>query len=259
MLLAFLPAFVATLALILSFASNFWCETISFPPRMEFVDNNKNNFTDDNGMMPVQTFGPFFSRELVLSRQHNSPMMMMNYYHESYQCVALPQSVALDGKWITTQAFAIITVIVGVITTIYTWLLPCFYASTARWKAMAFIFILCSFFQGLTLLLLSSAACYDNDVINSLQPYYSSTCEWNWGARTNVASVILWILSGVLMAFVISPPSRVPLPPPETQTVSYNKNYDGTISEVAVVKGTYLPNQGIVPNLNVPEETAPYV
>jgi hypothetical protein len=261
MLLAFLPPFIATLALVLSVASNFWCETISFPPTMEFANSNNNNFTDVDGTkMHVQSFGPFFSRELVLSRLSNSPMMAMEYYHESYQCVALPESVALDSKWKATQAFAIIAVIVGTITVFYSWFLPCYYASTSKWKRIAFIFILCSIFQGLTLLLVSSAACYNNGVMHGLQPYYySTTCQWDWGARTNVASVILWIMSGFLMAFVIPPPLMEPLQPPETQTVTYTKNYDGTISEVAIVKGIYVPNQGIVSNPNTPEETAPQV
>jgi hypothetical protein len=262
MILAFIPPLIATFALILSIASNFWCDTIAFPPLMEFADSssnynntsNQNNVTDINGRIPIQSFGPFFLRKIVLTRLSNSPMMMMDYYKESHQCVSLPQSMTFDGKWRTTQAFAIIILIVGTITTIFAWFSPCIYASTSRWKTIASIFFLCSVFQGFTLFLLSSAACYDNDVINALQPYYSTTCEWTWGARTNIASVILWIVSGFLMLFVIPPPIREALPPPETQTVSYTKNYDGTVSEVAVVKGIYVPNQGIIANYNIPEQ-----
>lgn len=236
MLLAFVPSLFATVALALSCTSNFWCETIAFQPLTTGGDNG------DNSAMPDITLGPFYVMEVVTNAV--STPGAQNYYTVGKACVMLSSSVYKDANWKTTQAFAIITAIVGGVTLFWTWLSPCLNRGASFWKMCGFAYILCSIFQGLTLLFLQSDACHNNTLINTQSvSYYNDTCVWDWGTKTNISSVVFWFLAGSLMIGVIPPAQTPERPPAETQTVTYAQNPDGTISETGVVKGTYIPSE----------------
>lgn len=227
-LIAFIPGIVAVIALTLSFISNFWCETIKFVPLIG---------SGTNLVLPIRSFGPFYSMEIVATTITASGGTS---YAVGQQCLKLPSSVYIDPKWVTTQAFAIITAIFGGVALFWTCLSPCFNIGPRVWKGLGFVFLFCSITQGLTLLFLESSACNDNDMINSQGIFYNSTCEWDWGTNTNISSVVFWFLAGILMVALIPPAEAPERPPPEMQTVTYTKNPDGTVSETGVVKGTYV-------------------
>mmetsp|Transcript_9918 Transcript_9918/g.16470 ORF Transcript_9918/g.16470 Transcript_9918/m.16470 type:complete len:251 (+) Transcript_9918:85-837(+) len=242
MCLAFIPGVFATFALGLSFMSSFWCETIAFEPLMA---DGENSF-----VLPTRTFGPFYAKELVAATVNTGGV---EYLVVGDRCVSLPDVISKDAKWKTTQAFAVITAIIGGVMLFWTWISPCFDVSNRFWKQSGFVYIFCSFTQGLTLLLLESNACLNNAAISS---FYSHKCKWDWGTRTNISAVVFWFATGVLMIAVIPPAKAPERPPPETQTVTYNQNVDGTVEETNVVKGTYVAGEGIVNNTD-PEEGAP--
>lgn len=125
---------------------------------------------------------------------------------------------------------------------------PCLYFQADLWKAGGFLFIFCCITQGLTLLFLESNICKNNQFLS--KALYESKCEWDWGFKLNITSVVFWFLAGVLMIGVIPSPVRPERPPAETQTVTYSqgKQPDGTtvVAETNVVKGTYVPGTGIV-------------
>jgi hypothetical protein len=239
MLIAFVPGVLATLAFGLSVMSNFWCETIKFDPVM-------------GGERPARTFGPFYVKELVAT---NIPGSGGNSYRIGEKCVNLPDGLSKDANWKTTQAFAIITAIVGGVMLFFTWLSPCFDVLNRFWKQAGCLFIFCSITQGLTLIFLESNACLGNSYVSSTFAY-KDECSWDWGTRTNISSVVFWFLAGVSMMFLILPARTPERPPAETQTVTYTKNADGTVGETGVVKGTYVAGEGVVNNPD-PEEGAP--
>ena len=232
MLLAFIPGIVACLALTLSFASSFWCETIKFVPVTG---------SGDNVLWPVRTLGPFFSKEIVATTVTASGNTA---YVLGHQCVNLPSSVYLDPKWKTTQAFAIITAIIGGVALFWTCLSPCGNVSDRSWRMLGLVFLFCSITQGLTLLFLESNACKDNSMMDGVS--YTGTCEWDWGTKTNISSVVFWFVAGILMVALIPPAKAPERPPPEMQTVTYTQNPDGTVSETGVVKGTFVREEQVL-------------
>ena len=233
MCFGFIAATLATTAICLSFLSNFWCETIAFQP----LRGN-----GDNIFIPTRTFGPFYAKELVAGTV--GQFGGEDYFVIGEKCVNLSDDISKDANWKTTQAFAIITVVIGGIMVFWTWLAPCFGGFKRFWKPAGLVYILCSIFQGLTLLFLESAACTANNVI-TLGAAYKQTCEWDWGTQTNISSVVFWFLAGAFMIVVV-PPDAPERPPPETQTVTYTQNPDGTVAETGVVKGTYVAGGGVV-------------
>lgn len=238
MLLAFIPAVLGTIAFGLSVMSNLWCETIKFDPV-------------SGGELPARSFGPFYVKELVAT---TIPGSGGNSYQIGEKCVNLPDGLSKDANWKTTQAFAIITAIIGGVLLFFTWLSPCLVALGRFWKQAGCLFIFCSITQGLTLLFLESNACLSNSYVSS-QFVYEDECSWDWGTRTNISSVVFWFLAGFSM-FLIPPAQTPERPPAETQTVTYAQNADGTVGETGVVKGTYVAGEGVVNNAD-PEEGAP--
>ena len=75
------------------------------------------------------------------------------------------------------------------------------------------------------------------DAEAALMGIYSDTCEWDWGTYANLASMILFFLTGVVM-LLMGPPTRPDPKEPEMQTVTYqqttNDNGDAVVQEVDV-------------------------
>jgi len=195
MCFGFIAATLATTAICLSFLSNFWCETIAFQP----LRGNGDNML----FIPTRTFGPFYAKELVAGTV--GQFEGEDYYVIGEKCVNLSDDISKDANWKTTQAFAIITVVIGGIMVFWTWLAPCFGGFKRFWKPAGLVYILCSIFQGLTLLFLESAACTANNVISLGAAAYKQTCEWDWGTQTNISSVVFWFLAGAFMIVVVPP------------------------------------------------------
>lgn len=236
MFVAFIPSILATTALALSAISNLWCETIVFKPE---IGNG------DNIVFPDRSFGPFYRKEIVLIQISGGG----DAYTVAPACVAYPSGFGTDSEWKTTQAFAIITVVIGAIMVFWSWLSPCLQFGTKFWKQAGCVFMFCSITQGLTLLFLQSSACNDNAIVQGLvEGTYSETCEWDFGTKTNISAVVFWAVAGAAMC-VVKPPEQEDRPPAETQTVTYAEtpNADGTttMTETNVVKGTYVAGEGV--------------
>lgn len=136
---------------------------------------------------------------------------------------------------------------VGGLVLFWSWLAPCWYVGMQRWRRMAYVFLTMSFFQGLTLIFLSSNGCKSNPFISTLAEeqsiFYSDSCSFGWGTKINIAAVVFWFIAGVLMLTVIPPPKRPDRGPPETQTVTYTQTEqpDGTkIQTETMIKGQYI-------------------
>lgn len=211
-------------ATFLSVLSTTWCEYVAFD------DPSNADFTLRFGLWEVLTFE-------TRSKLRGDDVEMTRV------CEDYPDDFPIDGAQKMARAFSILAPTLGGIVCAYTWFYVCFLGGTLRWKQMGGAFLLCSFFQSLTLLLLlRSSVCRDNDIVEDLggEDFENAKCQLHWGANSSIVSVCLYLVAGIVM-FRTIPPQRRPRPPPETQAVTYSKTTQDDGTEVLVknvVKGT---------------------
>ena len=219
-LISIVPALLGSLAFLLGFVSNFWCESFQF--------------TSDSA--PELHFGPWYYRDAEYSSTGD-------YIVRRLSCTQFPSSLPVDGPLKTARAFSILTPLLAALGLFVAWLSPCNYrVNESHWRTVAVLFFVVSLFQGLSLMVLKSRLCENQTFVRGgFSELYSSSCELGQGAKANAASVALWVLTGVVM-LVNRAPKRPIEGPPETQAVTYEQSVtpDGrvTVSETAVVRGT---------------------
>ena len=135
-------------------------------------------------------------------------------------CSTYPEGTPFDATWKAASAFAIIAVVIGMISCFVTYFASCTAFSDGVWKSFALLMIFNSLFQGLTLLFLASNACTANresfnwrNISVELQP----GCQLGSGANLAIAATVLWLLAGLLML--------------KTPNPSYNSN-EGSVIKV---------------------------
>jgi hypothetical protein len=229
----YLPAFFATVAIILGTAANFVCETVKFE--------------QEPGNADVTLYASPWNFRTIGTMEINGQVYAYStceYYSNLGDELGLGFSV--DAKTRTVWAFSIMTPILGGFLLLAACLGPCRTVSPSAWKCLGYFLIFISVFQGLTLLVKSSSICTNNPLrqfleagANDLADTFPETCEWATGYILNIVAVVCWILGGVL-AITCPSPEVYPEEPPQQQTVTYTQNADGTVSEtnVTVVKGT---------------------
>jgi hypothetical protein len=143
-----------------------------------------------------------------------------------------------DAKWKTAKAFGIIAIVLGT-------LLPCVGCFMPKFeKPIGACLLLVCLFQGLTLLILESNLCKNNSVItswNALIPdeaadkRFSTECSRDWGYNCNIACVIFWFISGMLL---IALPASDEDASPETELKEQEKELDASFQEEDVEEGS---------------------
>jgi hypothetical protein len=223
-----IPAVLAGFAFMTSFLFSFWCESIKF---------TSVNPTPD---VPDILGGVWYRQDTVYE-EVNGRIFIRDV------CVDYPSGTEIDSKWKTVRAFSIIAPVLGGLLTVILILAPCLYfLDEMTWRSIAIQFIVViTIFQGLTFLIFQSSACTEQQIVQ-VSGLYNEECEWEAGSTTNVFSIALWFLTGLVM-LKIGAPKRPEIPPAETQAVTYQQtmNPDGgtTVAEVAVVKGTAVPKE----------------
>ncbi|GKY97396.1 hypothetical protein MPSEU_000698100 [Mayamaea pseudoterrestris] len=234
--ISLIPAILATFAFLTSFLFSFWCQSVAFVP--------------DDAAANLQTIriGPWSAAILT-----NATAGGTQYYVQQSYCASFPRgALDADAKLKTVRAFGIIVLIVGGLLVWFLYLAPCLYfVNEKTWKLVAIIFIvILTLFQGLTFLIFRSSFCTNNSILNAygLTDSYAAECVWDQGSTANVIATLLWFLTGVVM-LRNGAPKRPARPPPETQTVTYERTElpDGnsTVAEVGVVKGTAVPSPSL--------------
>jgi len=231
-LIACTPAILATAALICGAAGTFYCETLEFPTK------------DSDTILFV---GPWSYRTRNYVEVGEDVWVVQTCRSYNYLEKELGFSYEIDSKTRTVMAFSILAVFFGGLGTFGAYLFPCGGAmSDSRWKGIGNIFFFVSVLQGLTLLVQSSSVCLNNPVLQFLDSTDTTVrqslgdeCEWGPGYRLTISSVALWIAAG-LSPYVFKYPEINSSEPPQSQTVTYQRNADGTVEEVnvQVVKGT---------------------
>ena len=204
-----MPAIIATMALVLSMVSQFYCDSVKFP-----VDDPISDLILHAGPWNYQTRA---SVDYQNETYYVSVCASYNYLEEEY---------TVDAKTKTVRAFGILAFLVGMKGITIGYCVPCANHPTNHkqmWKTMGNIFILSCLFQGITLLLLRSSICLDNPVIQYVtdladnnetptQPQFPDECERSSGYNNSIAATCLWFGAGVL-ALRTPPPKESTLQP----------------------------------------------
>lgn len=121
-------------------------------------------------------------------------------------CHGFPDYVELDATWKAARAFSVLTLISGLVVFIFSYF-PCApnpdKPLTRGWMAPAYF--LTAIFQGLMLLLLSSAACTNNVLVQNAPVEYwpmrdvafPDTCSIATGAKLTISATVFWAAAGV--------------------------------------------------------------
>eukprot|EP00934_Nitzschia_sp_Nitz4_P005652 Nitzschia sp. Nitz4//scaffold145_size56662//20596//21507//NITZ4_006554-RA/size56662-snap-gene-0.90-mRNA-1//-1//CDS//3329536568//5642//frame0 len=237
LIMAFFPCILSTLALVGGGASNFYCDTIKFTA----VDD----YTLYASIWTYRTRSTVEWNDNVWVVHHCQPYWVLKKdYDYDYD---------LDAKARTVMAFSILAGICGLIGVAIGWVLPCVQRpiSAGMWKTIGFFFLTACLFQGLTLLIMDSSLCHDNPVAQYMElnaPVASllmpDECERSAGYWWSVSTVALYGLLGFFYVLV-GPPELGEAHPQQTQTVTYQRNPDGTVQEasISVVQGNAVPPQ----------------
>ena len=163
-------------------------------------------------------------------------------------CYNYPEGTNFDAQWRSAKAFSTMALIIGGVVTFWALLAGCLYPSSGAYKAGGLAYLACCLFQGLSLLLLSSNACHDNNVLAAVEgtegvnAAFPESCSMAAGGSCAIAGTVLWF-TAALAALWVKPPVRSPITV-ETQDVTYTKTTgpDGmaVVSE-QVVKGEPVP------------------
>jgi hypothetical protein len=232
LVVGYLPAILATVAVICGVAANVYCETLQFPQ----VDGQATLLV---GLFSYRVRDP--DSEVWLDTWVDSSCRSYSYLDSE-----LGFNYDIDAKVRIATGFALMAALVGGIATVFSFLVPC---SGGRYQKasnrLATAFLLASVFQGLSLMIQSSSICTDNPVLQYLESNnqitresFGEECEGAAGHRLNITSVVFWILAGLAIKYM-GAPNFSASEEPQSQTVTYQQNPDGTVSEshVTIVKG----------------------
>mmetsp|Transcript_19801 Transcript_19801/g.35948 ORF Transcript_19801/g.35948 Transcript_19801/m.35948 type:complete len:223 (+) Transcript_19801:409-1077(+) len=208
-----------TVSVILSFLANISCSAVSFYSPLR------------NGIK--MEFGVFMRKGIVLWEDWNgNPVMSKTCFNYD------GDFMDPDAKWKTAKAFAIIAIVLGT-------LLPCVGCCMPKFeKPIGACLLLVCLFQGLTLLILESNLCKNNaviDLFNAVIPdeaadkRFPTECSRDWGYNCNIACVIFWFISGMLM---IALPASDKSESPETELKEQEKELDASFQEEDVEEGS---------------------
>uniref|UniRef100_A0A7S2KX59 Claudin n=1 Tax=Skeletonema marinoi TaxID=267567 RepID=A0A7S2KX59_9STRA len=251
-----LPGVLAIIASILCLFGGTWCKFISFTE----VNNSTDPVTLSYG---IWNYLGYSTRNTISGEQ--VMMESCNYYPDN--------SVIIDTEWRSARAFSALTIIIGGLVTFWlvlSWCMRGFSGDRGKslFRCAGMMYMLCCLFQGLTLLLMTSNACYNNGMVelsatalqNSLINFsgeFPTTCTMAGGGKATIAAVVMWFLAA-LASLKVEPPQRDPITV-ETHDITYTKNQqaDGTqVVTETVVKGTPVPVAAANNNETVEEGAA---
>lgn len=211
-ILGFVPAILATFALLTGLLASFWCQTVQYVP---FA----NATTPD---LPILYFGPWLEKAITTDNAGGEAVQV------GPTCVPFPEGTYLDPKQRVAQAFGIVATLLGAAVTVALWIGPLRPGSfgPCRWQGLGrCVMTFQTLFQGLTFYALDSKFCTDNPIVASLgwSNEYGS-CQWGPGTTCNVISTVLWYVTGTVMCYLIDAPQRTADPselsPPEASAVA---------------------------------------
>lgn len=224
--LSFLPGVLAAAAFVVTLFGGVYCKFVSFSPDVEGADDSLN-----------LNFGIWYYQGWAVVQSPTQGTLLMQ------TCFRYPDGTVFDAKWKSAKAFSTMALIIGGVLAFWSLLAGCFYPTKSMYRAGGMIFMLCSLFTGLSLLMLDSNACLSNSLMTELQELsavadlvFPASCSMGVGAKCTIAATVMWFVAA-LAAFVVEPPQRSPITT-ETHEVTYTKTtgQDGTVVVSEAVK-----------------------
>jgi hypothetical protein len=111
-------------------------------------------------------------------------------------CTEYPEEQLVDTMWTTSRSFAFLALVLGGGCSVFVWCSTCFVFSRVTWRWTGYALLLASMCQGAVYVWFSTQLCSWN------------TCTLSYGAKSDIAAVALWMVSGMLIVLRYPPPTR---------------------------------------------------
>jgi len=196
--LSAVPAVIATAAFVCSYAGNFFCNNIQFAP--------SGNFDSSDPYRPrTITYGLWMYKEFRVSNQYNGEVYFSEY------CAGYEEGTEFDTAWKIARAFAVLTMIAAGFLLLWQCFAPFLLFDALYWRWAMVLFALLGACQGLTLLFVTSSACFDNVLLEEMvanPDIYPSTCSWDWGTLVGFSSTFLYFATAASFCAIPAPGVR---------------------------------------------------
>eukprot|EP01083_Nonionella_stella_P060913 158854_1 len=203
--------FFATLGLVLSLVSNFYCRYVTFDVTFtELEDDEKVSARDFNFRAGIWNYEDYNLYYVI----GESQIFLTRFYY----CVPWNSQTMIekDTNWTAAQVFTIISVVLGGIVGFVSCFICCTSSYTSRVSANIFglMYLLIVLCQGLTFLFFTSNACQSNSSSNSnnsataIHANQNFTLDWDGcvrsvGANCSIASMVFYFIAAwILLASV---------------------------------------------------------
>jgi len=192
--------FFSSVGLILSFVSNFYCgfasSTIEFTEQVDDANTTSMSYRWRAGVWNVEDYDLFF----VVSENQI-------YFLRYFYCVPWNSrtNVERDGYWTASQAFSVLTVVLGGIVGFFTCCVICSESQTSTNIAyvMGMTYLLVVLCQGLVFLFFESNACRDgNGRTSQGNQEFELTwdgCDRSVGANCAIASMVFYFCASLIL------------------------------------------------------------
>jgi hypothetical protein len=210
--LTLIPGIFAAAAFIVTLFGGIYCRflTISSIPG-----------TEEEEPVTLQ-FGIWYYQSWVLVDSDEGPV--------AYQtCYKYPDATVFDAKWKSAKAFSTMAMIIGAIVGCLTLCAGCLYPTRKMYFAASMAYMICCLFTGLTLLMLDSNACNNNELVNQLAESeditFQDSCSAGIGAKCILSSTVMWFAAAIGM-LVAKPPQRSRVNTDTDEGRQHDKTYE---------------------------------
>lgn len=114
-------------------------------------------------------------------------------------CNSYPAGTDYDSAWKAARVFSSLTAIFAITILVVRSFQACSSDPTKRYRANVVgpLYLLTALFQGLTLLLLSSNACKNNELVEMAGIEFEETCGLARGANLSISAMVFWLAAAV--------------------------------------------------------------
>ena len=198
-----IPSFFAVIAFFLAWVGSLGCEFVQFT----LLPSNLNNATIVGDQPITVHFGIWYrqSVEFYNYTDSNGGGSVGGYYKVS-TCAGY-DDIAIDPSWMAARVFSILVLILGSLALLLALATCCcanhiHVTSIGRWNGG--VYLLLMLFQGLTLIVLPSKLCQNNDYIrqkmgqDNVAYNFPDECNISEDAKCIISATVFWFLAGVL-------------------------------------------------------------
>ncbi len=125
-----------------------------------------------------------------------------NYLLET--CFAYDENTVIDSKWKSARAFSTMALIIGGAASTWSLCAGCLQPSKKMFQMTGMLYMVCCFFTGMTLLMLESNACKNNEDVAAFEKAFprlginfQDSCSMGAGAKTTISANVLWFVAAI--------------------------------------------------------------